>query len=75
MLPGLKPGSGADRNKLGLPVSELYVVEPGLESRVVASHVFLEGHIQLVDARSPASVGPIDVVLYAVQRNRDVGQG
>src|SRR5580765_1460597 len=74
-LPGLKPGSGADRNKLDLPVSELNVVEPGLVSRVVASQVFLEGHVQLIHARIPGGVGAIDVVLYAIECHRNIGQG
>jgi len=74
-LPGLKPGSGADRNKLGLPIGELNVVEPGLVSRVIASQVFLEGHVQLIHARIPGGVGAIDVVLYAIECHRNIGQG
>ena len=74
-LPGLKPGSGADRNKLGLPIGELYVVEPGLICRVIASQVFLESHIQLIHARSPAGVRAIHIVLYAIERYRNIGQG
>ena len=74
-LPGLKPGSGADRNKLGLPISELYVVEPGLVSRVIASHVFLEGDIQLIHTGVAGGVGAIHVVFYAIERDRNIGKG
>ncbi len=50
-LPGLKPGSGADRNKLGLPVSELYVVNPFFVGCVVALQIELDRDVQLVHAR------------------------
>jgi len=39
---------------------------------VVASQVFLEGDIQLVHAGVSGGIGAIDVVLYAIQRYRDI---
>ena len=71
-LPGLKPGSGADRNSFCLPIGELNVVEPGLVSRVVASQVFLESHIQLIYAGIAGGVSAIHVMLNAIERYRDI---
>ena len=50
-LPGLKPGSGADRNKLSLsPVGERNVINPFFVGSVVALEIKLDGHVQLVHA-------------------------
>ena|SRR5579872_4899465 len=51
-LPGLKPGSGADRNKLGLPICELCVINPFFVGCVVALQIKLDCDVQLVYARS-----------------------
>jgi hypothetical protein len=47
---GLKPGSGADRNKLGLPIGELCVVNPFFVGCMVALEIELDCHVQLVHA-------------------------
>ena len=51
-LPGLKPGSGADRNNLGLPIGELCVINPFLVGCVVSLQIKLDCDVQLVYARS-----------------------
>lgn len=52
MLPGLKPGSGANRNKLGLPIGELCVINPFFVGGMVALQIKLDCDVQLVYARS-----------------------
>jgi hypothetical protein len=49
-LPGLKPGSGANRNKLGLPIGELCVINPFFVGCVVALQIKLDCDVQLVYA-------------------------
>ena len=45
-LPGSqKTGSGADRNKLYLPISELYVINPFFVGCVVALEIELDCHV------------------------------
>jgi len=51
-LPGLKPGSGADRNKLGLPIGELCVINPFFVGCVVSLQIKLDCDVQLVYAGS-----------------------
>ena|SRR5690349_17107431 len=51
-LPGLKPGSGADRNKLGLPIGESCVINPFFVGCVVSLQIKLDCDVQLVYARS-----------------------
>ena len=64
--PGLgEPGSIRLRRE-NLPVLEAYLVQPGGVGDVIRPHVFLERHVQFVDARSLSGVGAVDVVLHSV---------